>query len=64
MPESTVASPLIERDDELSRIAETLDRVSESGHHTTLLVHGDAGIGKTSLLREAARRAEQSGMQV
>lgn len=60
MPE--MLGTLIGRDTELGQIDEFLNRAS--GGLTTLLVDGEAGIGKSSLWREAVRRARAAGFQV
>jgi ABC-type sugar transport system ATPase subunit len=36
--------------------------LSEEGQSSVLLIHGPGGIGKSALLRELARRAEQAGL--
>jgi DNA-binding CsgD family transcriptional regulator/tetratricopeptide (TPR) repeat protein len=48
---------LLERESELASIAEAIAAAS-SGEGSVVLVSGEAGIGKTSLLREALSRAE------
>jgi len=50
------APELVGRDPQLARLADRLRRLSE-GERTTILVTGEAGIGKTSLLRAAVARA-------
>ena len=60
MPD-TRTSPLVGRDDELSELSELLgiDKVlSGSG---SVLLGGDAGVGKTRLLRALRERAAQTG---
>jgi DNA-binding CsgD family transcriptional regulator len=49
--------PLLERDPAIGQLAEALDRAI-SGAGSVAAVLGEAGIGKTSLLDEVARRAE------
>lgn len=56
-------SPLIGRDDELARLAGVLER-ARRGEARAVLVAGDAGVGKTRLLDEAAARAERDGFTV
>ncbi|GAA0663085.1 helix-turn-helix transcriptional regulator [Streptomyces thermocarboxydovorans] len=56
-------SPLIGRDHELARLAGVLER-SRRGEARAVLVAGDAGVGKTRLLDEAAARAERDGFTV
>ena len=46
------------RDDELDQLADTLAKVVESGHAKELWVAGEAGRGKTRLLREFVSRAK------
>ena len=55
-------SLILGRDRELDAIAGLLDGVGERGG--ALLVRGEPGIGKSTLLREATRRASGSGMRV
>ena len=50
------------RERELARLDELVDAVSE--HGAALLVRGEAGIGKSTLLTAACRRAEDAGMRV
>jgi DNA-binding CsgD family transcriptional regulator len=52
---------LVGRDDERARLERMIEAARE-GRSATLLVHGEAGMGKTSLLRDAAERA--SGLRV
>ena len=54
--------PIFGRERELSQLYELVDRVHERG--ATLLVRGEAGIGKSTLLAAACRRAEAAGMRV
>jgi DNA-binding CsgD family transcriptional regulator len=42
---------LLERDAELGRLAEQLDAVGSSGRGHVVLVRGEAGVGKTALIR-------------
>jgi DNA-binding CsgD family transcriptional regulator len=53
---------LLGRSKELGLIRAFLTRTADSGAH--LLLVGDAGLGKTALLNEAAHAAAASGMQV
>lgn len=58
------AKPLIERDDALGRLNKALDEATREGGRTVLL-RGEAGIGKTSLLRAwTAAAVAQHGAQV
>lgn len=54
---------LVERDSELGQIDDAI-AAALTGDGGVLVVEGPAGIGKTSLLDEAARRASASGMTV
>ena len=56
-----IAPTLVERERELAGIAATLEAaLSESGR--ALVIEADAGVGKTRLLGEAARLAEERSM--
>jgi DNA-binding CsgD family transcriptional regulator/tetratricopeptide (TPR) repeat protein len=48
---SVPATPLLERGDELAALAGLLDGVRASGQGRMVLVGGEAGVGKTALLR-------------
>ena len=54
---------ILERDVELGAIARQLDRAVE-GDGSLIVVEGPAGIGKTTLLREAIAMAQERGMSV
>jgi DNA-binding CsgD family transcriptional regulator len=54
---------LVERESELSAIEASI-RSAISGHGGAVVVEGQAGIGKSSLLGEAGRRASAAGMTV
>lgn len=56
-------TPIIGRDVELARLSGALER-ARRGEARTLLVAGDAGVGKTRVLDEMAVRAAQDGMIV
>ena len=59
-----VSSPtMVGRDDELERL-ETAWRVTVDGEPQLILVSGEAGIGKTRLASEFAKRVEASGGRV
>lgn len=59
-----VSSPrFVGRREELARLEALLD-AARSGDPMTALVTGDAGIGKTRLVAELARRAQTVGVQV
>lgn len=53
---------VLERERELQQIDRCL-HAAAAGHGGTLLVAGPAGIGKTTLLRAAARRAPATGLE-
>ncbi|NEA66985.1 helix-turn-helix transcriptional regulator [Streptomyces sp. SID12488] len=63
MPQNLYNTPLIGRDDELTRLAGVLDR-ARLREARAVLIAGDAGVGKTRVLAEAAGRASASGMTV
>jgi hypothetical protein len=54
--------PIFGRERELARLDELVDGLPERG--AALLVRGEAGIGKSTLLAAAGRRAEAAGMRV
>src|SRR5262245_28239378 len=54
--------PLFGRDHELQRIHQHID--GAANHGAALLVRGEAGIGKSSLLAAARRRARERGMRI
>ena len=59
-----VSSPLmVGRADAVATLESALAGARE-GEAAVVLVRGEAGVGKTRLLREAARRADESGAQV
>src|SRR3954447_16810477 len=53
---------LLERDGELASLEGLIDGAA-GGHASLALVEGPAGIGKTTLMMEARRRAGEAGMQ-
>lgn len=55
-------SPLFGREPELALLRALLDEPSERG--SALVVRGDAGSGKSALLVEAGRHAEETGKLV
>ena len=65
-PASTQAgsdvAPLLGRDDELAHLYDLIDGIGRRGG--ALVLHGEAGIGKTALLGAAARRACERGVRV
>jgi hypothetical protein len=58
-PAASDAAP-VGRDDVLHRLRQAVDGAAD-GHGLTMLLTGEAGIGKTTLLRAAARYAEGTG---
>jgi len=63
VPLTSFSSPLIGRDDELSRLAGVLER-ARGGAARGVLIGGDAGVGKTRLLDEVTHGAARDGMTV
>ncbi|WP_425526180.1 helix-turn-helix transcriptional regulator [Streptomyces mirabilis] len=59
----TSDTPFIGRDDELARLTGVLDR-ARSGTPRAVVLSGDAGVGKTRVLTEAAAHATRTGMTV
>ena len=63
MPTRISSRSLVERRAELEALADALER-AEEGDPTVTLVIGEAGIGKSRLLREGERLARGRGMAV
>ncbi|MEU9187460.1 AAA family ATPase [Streptomyces sp. NPDC048484] len=63
MPTTAFTTPFIGREDELARLTLVLDR-SRAGEARAVLVAGDAGVGKTRVLAEAAGHAAEAGTTV
>ncbi|GAA2641438.1 helix-turn-helix transcriptional regulator [Streptomyces vastus] len=63
MPTTAFTTPFIGREDELSRLTRVLER-ARAGEARAVLVAGDAGVGKTRVLAEAAGHAAETGMSV
>lgn len=63
MPQTVFTPPLIGRDEELARLAGVLER-ARGGEARAVLLAGDAGVGKTRVLVEAAARAAEAGTTV
>src|ERR1700754_142643 len=55
--------PVVGREAEARALDEAVDRATH-GTACAVLVRGEAGIGKTTLVRDAARRAERDGATV
>ncbi|MER5432524.1 AAA family ATPase [Streptomyces sp. NPDC002588] len=60
---SPFAGPFVGREEELARLLGVLER-ARAGEARAVLVAGDAGVGKTRVLDEAAARAAGAGMTV
>jgi DNA-binding CsgD family transcriptional regulator/tetratricopeptide (TPR) repeat protein len=56
------AQPLLGREQELREVDEILGRASQTGG--ALLIRGEVGVGKSSIVAAAISRAEASGMRV
>jgi DNA-binding CsgD family transcriptional regulator len=56
------ASLLYGRDQELAHLSDLIDRVSDRGG--ALVLRGEAGIGKSALISQAAARARERGLSV
>ncbi|GAA2594275.1 helix-turn-helix transcriptional regulator [Streptomyces lienomycini] len=63
MPQTSLISPLVGREDELARLTGVLER-ARAGEARAVLVAGDAGVGKTRTLDEVAGRAVAAGTTV
>ncbi|MER5602438.1 ATP-binding protein, partial [Streptomyces sp. NPDC002265] len=63
MPQPVFTTPLVGRETELARLAGVLER-ARAGESRAVLLAGDAGVGKTRVLDEAAARAAESGTAV
>ena len=61
-PPARKLAPIIGRDAALGRLRGLVDPIAQSGQ--VLLVIGEAGIGKTALLTDAAERARSAGARV
>ena len=55
--------PIVGRKSELAQFRGLLEACLESGHGQTVFVRGEAGIGKTRLVEEMARLAQESGFK-
>ncbi|MEU8605252.1 helix-turn-helix transcriptional regulator [Streptomyces parvulus] len=63
VPQTSLTSPLVGREDELARLTGVLER-ARAGEARAVLVAGDAGVGKTRTLDEVAARAAGAGTTV
>ncbi|MFE2643974.1 ATP-binding protein [Streptomyces nigra] len=63
MPQPSFSTPLIGRNPELARLSGVLER-ARAGDARAVLVAGDAGVGKTRVLGEAAGLAASAGTTV
>jgi adenylate cyclase len=59
----TAAGPLVGRAEELAELVRAIDECGATGHGSTVLVEGEAGIGKSRLLAEAESVARQAGFK-
>ncbi len=57
-------APVVSRETQLEKLAEALRRVADGGGREILLITGEAGLGKTTLMAEAARAAFDDGAYV
>lgn len=62
VPHGDARDQIYGREHELARLDELVDGVAERG--AVLLVRGEPGIGKSTLLEAACQRAEEAGMRV
>jgi DNA-binding NarL/FixJ family response regulator/tetratricopeptide (TPR) repeat protein len=63
VPQTMFTTPIIGRDEEVTRLTGVLER-ARSGEARAVLLAGDAGVGKTRVLDEIAGRAARAGMTV
>ena len=54
---------LIGREEELNRLKQSLDNAT-SGKGSTIFISGEAGIGKTRLVNELKKEAEEKGVNI
>jgi class 3 adenylate cyclase len=57
------AAPLVGRAEELRQLAAAIDGCRSTGRGSTVLLEGEAGIGKTRLYTEVEAMARQAGLQ-
>ncbi|MDX2528823.1 AAA family ATPase [Streptomyces europaeiscabiei] len=63
MPQNMIHAPFVGRDSEMARLRDVLDRAGQ-GEPRAVLVAGDAGVGKSRTLAEAAAHAVGKGTAV
>nr|WP_319058213.1 AAA family ATPase [Streptomyces europaeiscabiei]MDX2774993.1 AAA family ATPase [Streptomyces europaeiscabiei] len=63
MPQNMIHAPFVGRDSEMARLRDVLDRAGQ-GEPRAVLVAGDAGVGKSRTLAEAAAYAVGKGTAV
>ncbi|HSX98847.1 MAG TPA: AAA family ATPase, partial [Streptomyces sp.] len=63
MPQNMIHAPFVGRDSEMTRLRDLLDRAG-GGEPRAVLVAGDAGVGKSRTLAEAAAYAARRGTVV
>lgn len=59
-----VLCPILVGRDELLELADRLIAEATAGHGRSLFISGQAGLGKTRLIRAAARKAQAAGLRV
>ncbi|MGI9316137.1 MAG: adenylate/guanylate cyclase domain-containing protein [bacterium] len=64
LPENTVRYPMVGRKSELAQFRGLLEECLDSGNGQTVLVRGEAGIGKTRLVEEIANLAKEDGFNL
>jgi class 3 adenylate cyclase/tetratricopeptide (TPR) repeat protein len=60
----TPRARLVGRQAEVARLAERIDLLATRGSGATVMIEGDAGLGKSRLLSEAVRTAADAGLDV
>ena len=64
LSENTARRPMVGRKSELAQFRGLLSACMESGNGQTVLVRGEAGIGKTRLVEEITQLAKESGFRL
>ena len=62
--DGAAGAPMVGRQAERELIADAVARVAAGGTGATIMIEGDAGLGKSRLVAEAVERAEASGVRV